>query len=204
MSDLVVNMVDLVGVVRFDRPAKKNALTRSTLQAIPLAVSQLVADGARSIVLAGSDTVFTAGADLAEFDVSGADMEVEQRLADAADALAATPVPVIAAIEGPCLGAGVEIALSCDMRVAGAGARFMIPAAKFGITYRSDGMRRVVNVVGDETARRLFLLHETLGPASMAGVVVDDGTAIDRALQMAAHVATLDAQAVAAMKASLA
>lgn len=203
MSDLAISRTDQVGLIRFDRPTKKNALTRSTLQAIPTAVADLTSAGVRAVVLSGSDTVFTAGADLTEFDVSGADRDVELRLADAADAIANAPIPIIAAIEGPCLGAGVELALACDVRVAGEGATFMIPAAKFGIVYRSEGVKRIVTVVGDETARRLLLLHETLAADQLAGLVVNDGTAQEQAIKMAGHVATLDPQAVSALKASI-
>lgn len=200
VTHLQIEQQNAVGILRFDRPDKKNALTKETLQSLPHGVARLVAEGARAIILTGSSTVFTAGADLSEFSFSEADLDVENGLALAADSLAAAPVPVIAAIEGPCLGAGVELTMACDVRVAGSSAFFMIPAAQLGILYRPDGVERILDELGPETTRRLFLLHEQIGAAAMAGLVTADGQAFEEAMVMAIHAATLVPGSVAATK----
>ncbi len=122
-----------VGEIRLDRPDKRNALSKADMLALADAVDELVEAGSSAVILTGSSTVFSAGADLSELSMTEADLEVEDGLAAAADRLAGVPVPTIAAIEGPCLGAGVELAAACDVRVAGEGAYFMIPAARLGI-----------------------------------------------------------------------
>ncbi len=200
VSNLQIERHDEVGILRFDRPDKKNALTMDTLQAMPLAVDELVAQGARAIILTGSSTVFTAGADLSEFSFSEADMEVENSLALAANSLVAAPVPVLAAIEGPCLGAGVELTMACDVRVAGEGAFFMIPATQLGILYRPNGVKRILDELGPETTRRLFLLHERIDARTVAGVVTADGGALEQAMVLAVHAATLVPGSMAATK----
>ena len=131
-----------VGEIRLDRPDKRNALSKLAMSGLADAVDELVEAGSRAIILTGSSTVFSAGADLSELSMTEADLEVEDGLAAAAGRLADAPVPTIAAIEGPCLGAGVELAAACDVRVAGEGAYFMIPATRLGILYRPDGIDR--------------------------------------------------------------
>ena len=107
-----------VGEIRIDRPDKRNALSKADMLTLADAVDELVNAGSRAIILAGSDAVFTAGADLSELSMTETDLEVEDGLAAAAGRLAGVSVPTIAAVEGPCLGAGVELAAACDVRVA--------------------------------------------------------------------------------------
>jgi enoyl-CoA hydratase len=189
-----------VGEIRLDRPDKRNALSKVTMLALADAVDELVGAGSRAIILAGSNTVFSAGADLSELSMTGADLEVEEGLHSAAGRLAGVPVPTIAAIEGPCLGAGVELAVACDIRVAGEGAYFMIPAARLGILYRPDGIDRLLRVLGPERTRRLLLLNDRLGSHEVVDIVVADGSALSRARELASRSLDLVPEAVAATK----
>ena len=205
MSDLAITVEQGIGTVRFDRSAKRNALTGDMMVRLGAAIPAVMDQGARVVLVTGGPDMFTAGADLSEFTNSEADLEVEERLAAAADALAAAPVPTIAAIEGPCLGAGVELALACDVRVAGRGAFFMIPATKFGILYRPEGVTRIERALGYQTAARLFLLNERLHAedawaADVVGVLTDTGEAYRVAHGLAVHAASLHSGSVEATK----
>jgi enoyl-CoA hydratase/carnithine racemase len=197
---VIITTEGRVGVIRFDRPKKKNALTKAALVALPAAIDHLVERGSRAIILTGSDSIFTAGADLTELSFTEADLDLESGLAAAADRLASVKVPTFAAIEGPCLGAGVELAAACDVRVAGQGSTFMIPAARLGILYRPAGVARLLRTLGAETTRRLLLVNETLGPNGIAGVLVPDGEALARARELADQAAGLVPGAVAVTK----
>ena len=200
MSDLVVTLESGTGVIRFNRPAKKNALTESMLSQIPTAARDFVDGGAHSLIICGSSEVFSAGADLAEVAEPEQGVAIQRELEQAAQSIADVPIPTIAAIEGPCLGAAVELSLACDVRVAGQSAFFMIPAARFGIVYRAGGVERISREAGLRVARRLLLLNETLGPVDVGAKVVLDGQAGEVAKSLARHVGTLDRDAVAAMK----
>ncbi len=197
---MIITTEGRVGVIRFDRPEKRNALTRASLVALPAAIDHLVESGSRAIILTGSESIFTAGADLTELSFREADLDVESGLAAAADRLASVEVPTFAAIEGPCLGAGVELATACDVRVAGQGSTFMIPAARLGILYRPAGVARLLRTLGAETTRRLLLANETIGPNGIAGVLVPDGSALAAARELADQSAGLVPGAVAATK----
>ncbi len=189
-----------VGEIRLDRPDKRNALSKLAMSALADAVDELVEAGSRAIILTGSSTVFSAGADLSELSMTEADLEVEDGLAAAAARLAGAPVPTIAAIEGPCLGAGVELAAACDVRVAGEGAYFMIPATRLGILYRPDGIDRLLRVLGPERTRRLLLLNDRLGSHEVVDIVVPDGSALSKARELAGRSLDLVPEAVAATK----
>lgn len=189
-----------VGEIRMDRPDKRNALSKADMLALAEAVDELVEAGSRAIVFAGSGSVFTAGADLSELSMTETDLEVEDGLAAAAARLANVLVPTIAAIEGPCLGAGVELAAACDVRVAGEGAYFMIPAARLGILYRPDGIERLLRVLGPAVTRRLLILNDRLSSHEVADIVVADGSALSKARELAGQSVDLVPQAVAATK----
>lgn len=205
MQGLDVKVDAAVGIIRIARPEKRNALTRDMMRGIADTVARLEREGARALVLTGTSEVFTSGADLDEFSFDETDLAIEDGLATAADAVAGVAVPTIAAIEGPCLGAGVELAVSCDVRIAGEGATFMIPATRLGILYRPDGLARIERAVGRQTTARLFLLNETIDgdgavSAGLAALLTERGGALALAKQLAGHAAGLHADAIGATK----
>jgi Asp-tRNA(Asn)/Glu-tRNA(Gln) amidotransferase A subunit family amidase/enoyl-CoA hydratase/carnithine racemase len=174
------------GIVAITRPRKRNALTVGALAELRAALEGHAADGARGVVLTGSAHVFSAGMDLSEIGNGVADLDVDAEIAWTVRTIRRLPVPVVAAIEGPCMGAAVEIAAACDVRIAGAGASFALPAARLGVLYRPDGIAALVAGFGRQTASRLLVLGERIGAADAlaAGIVarvVDAGTAAERA-----------------------
>jgi enoyl-CoA hydratase/carnithine racemase len=84
---------------------------------------------------------------------------------DALDALRALPIPTVARIDGPCYGAGVALAMACDLRIATAGSRFAITPAKIGISYPQEDVHRLVALVGPGQAARLLFTAETIDGA---------------------------------------
>jgi enoyl-CoA hydratase/carnithine racemase len=150
------------GVARLvlDRPEARNAVPADQWQRLGALAQEAARSGARLLILSGQGGAFCAGADLKDFPLLKGDEAARTgfRLAmhEGLDALAALPIPTIAAIDGPCFGAGVALAMACDIRIAGSGALFAITPAKFGISYPQEDVRRLVALVGSGQAARLL------------------------------------------------
>jgi enoyl-CoA hydratase len=191
-----------VSVVRIDRREKRNALTRQMLRSLPGLVAGAVRDGATAVVLTGGQECFSAGVDVGELGHGAADAEIDDEIAALTAAIRSLSVPVIAAIEGACFGAAVEIALTCDIRVAARDSAFGIPAARLGILYRPEGIRDLVSIIGRPTAMRLLVLGERMSgeQAAEAGFVshlTEPGATVERALRLAHLVDDSVSEAVA-------
>ena len=176
--------------MRIERPDKRNALTRQMLRDLPDLITGAVRDAATAVVLTGGSECFSAGVDVGELGRGASDAEIDDEIAKLTASIRSLSVPVIAAIEGACYGAAVEIALSCDVRVASWASSFGIPAARLGILYRPEGVRDLVAITGRSTAMRLLVLGERLSgeQAAQAGLVshlTEPGAAVERALALA-------------------
>ncbi|MEI7778150.1 MAG: enoyl-CoA hydratase/isomerase family protein [Actinomycetes bacterium] len=195
-----------IAVIRIDRPAKRNAITLAMLAQLRALLTEAVAEGASGIVLTGSADLFSAGFDLSELGQGQADSLVDDEIALTALAIQGATVPVIAAIEGACIGAAVELVLSCDVRVASTQAFFSVPAVKLGILYRPDAIAKMVGLLGRETAMRLLVLAERISGPDLVGSglvsrCVEPGTAFVTAIGLAEAGSDSIAGAVAATKA---
>ena len=151
-----------IGRLVLDNPARRNAIGAEMWRAIPKAMADLDNDAAiRCIVLRGEGTAaFAAGADISEFEQrrsSAAGVKAYEALIDAAhNAIENSPKPVIALIHGFCVGGGLAVALSCDLRYADASSRFAIPAAHLGLAYGIPGTNRLIATVGHAAAREIM------------------------------------------------
>ena len=149
-----------VATLRFQRPDKHNAIDRATWAAIPDLVDQATRSEARALIVRGGKSALAAGGGIAEFDEVFADRTAPLAYLDlmsaATAAIEAAPLPVIAAISGLCVGAGVAVALACDLRIASADARLAITPAKLGLMYSLADTRRVVDAVGASMAKDLL------------------------------------------------
>jgi enoyl-CoA hydratase/carnithine racemase len=173
------------------RPEARNALTIALWGDLAGRVREAGEVG-RVILLRGEGLAFSAGADLDELAELAEDKAARTalRLAmlDGIGAIAASPIPVVAGIAGGCFGAGVALALACDIRVAGASATFGVPPARFGISYPLPDVARLVARVGQGPASRLLLTAETIDAAEAARIGLvdvlaeDGGEAIARAI----------------------
>ncbi|HEY0823323.1 MAG TPA: enoyl-CoA hydratase [Ramlibacter sp.] len=151
-----------IGWITFNNPARHNAVSLPMWQGLFDAVTAFAEDPeVRVIVLKGAgEKAFVSGADISEFEEKRSSAEtieaynaVSHR---ASAALHTVNKPTIAMIRGYCVGGGVAIALCCDMRIAAEGSTFAVPAAKLGLGYEFDGVRKLVDVVGPSFAREIF------------------------------------------------
>lgn len=149
-----------VALLTIDRPERRNAVDHTTLEAL-LAAIDASAD-ARVLVLTGAGGHFCAGADLATVEDSGFTTLLRLVL----DGLGESTRPTIAAVSGAALGAGTQLAIACDLRVATADARFGIPAAKLGLMVDHWTVQRLALVAGHSTARAMLLAAETVDGAA--------------------------------------
>ncbi|MGH7819927.1 MAG: enoyl-CoA hydratase [Candidatus Binatia bacterium] len=159
-----------IGRIVFDHPERRNAITVEMWREIPSAARALDQDdGVRVVILRGSgEEAFVSGADISEFersrspDTSRAYEEDNRR---AFEALAAMRKPLLAAIHGFCVGGGVGLALTADVRYAAADAVFAIPAARLGLGYPAHGLEALVRVVGPSVAKEVFFTARRFGAA---------------------------------------
>jgi enoyl-CoA hydratase/carnithine racemase len=170
-------VLDLSGPVArltLARPEARNAIPLAGWRDLAARVREAEASGARALVLAGSPSAFCAGADLRDFPALQRDpaarADFRAAMREGLDSLAAAAMPTIAAIEGPCYGAGVAVALACDLRLAGPGARFAVTPAKFGISYPQEDVARLVALVGPGQASRLLLTALPIDGAEAARI----------------------------------
>lgn len=147
-----------VAVVRIERPEVKNALNSAVREQLADIFRALAADDrVRSIVLTGGEQCFVAGADIREF-AQASPVEMYLRHTERLwDAIARCPKPIIAAVNGFALGGGCELAMHCDIIVAGQSARFGQPEVKLGLMPGAGGTQRLIRAVGKFQAMRIAL-----------------------------------------------
>src|SRR6478672_2086025 len=149
-----------VGVITLNRPEARNALTWTTYRLLETAVRETTA---RCLVITGTDPAFCSGDDVKQVMGGGErppDMPTTPRLTPAADALLHTDVPVIAAVNGPAVGWGMELALMADLRVASERARFGELFVLRGLVSDVAGLGRLAGLVGRERAAELLFTGE--------------------------------------------
>jgi enoyl-CoA hydratase len=196
-----------VALVTLDRPAVRNALDFALLADLADALETLDVDGAtRAVVLTGAgDKAFAAGADIVEL----ADQTPERLTAEghfgAWDRIAAVGLPVIAAVRGYALGGGCELAMSCDLLVAGDDAVFGQPEIRLGVMPGAGGTQRLTRAIGRARAMDMVLTGRTMDAAEAhaAGLVtsvVPAATTVDAALDLAERISAMPPLAVRAAK----
>ncbi len=198
----------LVGVATIDRPEKRNALSADLCRQMHTVLEEN--PGLRAVVVTGAgDKAFCAGADLVvrtEDSSGGSGDSFNPPFEAMLDALVAYPAPVIAAVNGHAIGAGMQLAVACDLRVAAPNATFGIPAAKLGVFLSPENVARLAALVGLGPARDLLLTARSLDvdEAQAVGLVqrrADD--ALAAALELAEEVVTLAPMTVQGSKHAL-
>lgn len=153
---------DRITVVTLDRPERRNAVDHDALAELTAALEAAVARDTRVLVLTGAGGHFCAGADLKGLE----DSSFATLLQGVLDGLRDVPFPTIAAVEGAALGAGTQLAVACDLRVAAPTASFGIPAAKLGLMVNHWTVARVATLAGPSTARAVLLAAEVIDGAT--------------------------------------
>lgn len=200
-----------VGEIILNKPGKRNALSVDMWAAIPEMIQRIIAaDAVKVVILHGGDAgAFAAGADISEFSTIYSTPEAAaqsgETIAAALNAIEHCPKPVIAAIDGACVGGGMSLAMAADLRVAGEGARFGITPARLGIVYPAGDMRRLVTAIGASRAKdilftaRIFDVAEA-NALGLLNRVVGKGEALAAARALGEAVAANSQWSVRAIK----
>jgi enoyl-CoA hydratase len=157
--------------IRFNNPGKHNALSMDMWEAVPRLLGQAEQDdNVRVVVFSGEGgKSFVSGADISQFDDLRAAKEAVKKYEQVAEAalegIYDFSKPTIACIQGYCIGGGLNVAISCDIRVAGAGSTFSVPATRLGLGYRFSAMRNLTNLVGPGFAKDIFFTARRLDTA---------------------------------------
>jgi enoyl-CoA hydratase len=151
-----------IGWITFNNPARHNAVSMAMWEALHEIVADYAGDDTiRVIVVKGAgEKAFVSGADISEFEEKRSSPETTRLYNETAQcasgALKDVGKPTIAMVRGYCVGGGVSVALACDMRIAAEGSTFAVPAARLGLGYEFEGVRKLVDVVGPAFAREIF------------------------------------------------
>jgi enoyl-CoA hydratase/carnithine racemase len=151
-----------------DRPEARNAINVAGWAELAATIGRVAASDVRLLVVTGAGGAFCAGADLGDFAaMRGNEAAVtlfREEMRAALDALRALAIPTIAVVEGACYGAGVALAIACDIRVAASVSEFAITPAKIGISYPQEDVHRLVSLIGPgHAARMLFTAGKVYG-----------------------------------------
>lgn len=146
----------------FNQPEKRNAVSLEMWEAVEAAAKRFAEDDSvRILILSGAGgKAFVSGADISKFETERASTEAVAHYNATTkrvyDIIEDFPKPTIAQIDGFCIGGGVALSLSCDLRICGESSQFAVPAAKLGLGYGYQGINRLVNVVGPAFAKEIF------------------------------------------------
>lgn len=196
-----------IQLVRLQSPPV-NAWTDEFIAAVEEALLPLEQTRARAVVVTGFGRYFSAGGDFERFqhitDVQSARSFVVQ-VQGLMDRIAAIPVPVVAAINGAALGGGLELALACDLRVAGASVTLGLPESRWGILAGAGGTQRLARLVGPGAAKRMMYTAKPVGAAEafrigLVDQVSENDDPLDDALELAAQIAANSPRAIRSIK----
>ncbi len=185
--------------LRISNPDRRNALDHEILDALGETLPRLDRGiETRCLLITGAPPVFSAGYDIASIPAETFERDAEALVAHpfhaAMEALAAHPWPTVAAINGHCIGGGLELAITCDMRVCASGAKLGMPPVKLGLVYSHTGLRKFLATIGLARTKELFLTGRNFEAARAAeiGLVheVVEAEALERtAVELAAEIA---------------
>jgi len=185
--------------LRISNPDRRNALDHEILDALAETLPRLDRGIAtRCLLITGAPPVFSAGYDIASIPSETFERDAEALVAHpfqaAMEAIAAHPWPTVAAINGHCIGGGLELAVTCDMRICAAGATLGMPPVKLGLVYSHTGLRKFLDTVGLARTKELFLTGrnvraERAAEIGLVNEIVDDERLEADAVELAAEIA---------------
>jgi enoyl-CoA hydratase/carnithine racemase len=190
---------EAVARLTLDNPQKRNPLDHEVLDALAAALPELDRGiEIRCVIVTGTGDAFSAGYDIGGIPEESFSEDAEALVAHpfhaAMEAVSAHPYPVVAAINGHCLGGGLELAVRCDLRVCAASAKLGMPPAKLGLIYGHTGLERFIDVIGVAYTKQLFLTGRNLDAdraerIGLVNEVVADGEVESAALALASEIA---------------
>jgi enoyl-CoA hydratase/carnithine racemase len=156
-----------VARLTISNPGKRGALDHEILDAFASTLPKL---DARCVVITGQERIFSAGYDIGDLPdrlfADQAERLVANPFAAAIDAIDSYPFPTLGALNGHAIGGGLELALSCDLRIAAAGIKLGMPPAKLGLVYSHTGIRKFIDTIGAPRTRELFLVGGRIDAAT--------------------------------------
>lgn len=177
-----------MAILRIDRHEQRNALDTEHCELLRDALGDVQRAGARAVVVTGEGSSFCAGADFGEVYGEG----FRKALYEMLRRFTNSPVPIIAAVNGPAIGAGTQLALAADLRTVAPAATFAIPTATLGLAVDPWTIRRLALLAGGGNARRILLACEPLSAEEALSCGLADAAGdLDAALERAARVAGL-------------
>ena len=185
---ILLGITDGVGVVTFNNPEKRNAMSLDMWEGLGQALVELRDDpDVRVVIMVGAgDKAFVSGADISQFEKTRHNAEASEEYSRKSAAqralLADYPKPTIACIRGFCLGGGMQVAMLADIRIASDTSQFGIPAAKLGIAYGYDGLKHLVSLVGPSWARLLMYTGMRIDSAEAVRIGLVDRVVADTEL----------------------
>ena len=190
---------EAVARLTLNNPAKRNVLDHDVLDALAETMPRLD-DGieTRCVLITGEPPVFSAGYDIGSIPTESFERDAERLVAhpfhDAMNAVHRHPWPTVAAVNGHALGGGLELAVSCDVRIAARSAKLGMPPAKIGLIYGHTGLRKFIETVGVPRTKELFLTGRNFaGPRAeeigLVHEVVADEAVADEGVKLAAAIA---------------
>ena len=199
-----LSITDGVAAIVLNDPPRRNALDRRTLRTLAELVGAAERAGAGVIVLSAEGPVFSAGADFNELTGTSADADYDAAVAATTATLRRSPIPVIAAVHGACLGAAVDLVVSTDVVIAARAARFEVPAVRIGILYNPASLSIIRGRLTSALMRQLMLGVSVSATDATAGGLVARVVDTDDLAEVTGHIARQIAganrQAVAATK----
>jgi len=185
--------------LRIANPERRNALDHEILDALAETLPRLDRGiETRCVLITGAPPVFSAGYDIASIPTETFERDAEALVAHpfhaAMEALAAHPWPTVAAINGHCIGGGLELAITCDLRLCSAAAKLGMPPVKLGLVYGHTGLRKFLATVGLARTKELFFTGRNYGAERAAEIglvneVVPDEELEETAVELAAEIA---------------
>jgi enoyl-CoA hydratase/carnithine racemase len=159
---------EAVARLRISNPERRNALDHEILDAIAEVLPQLNRGiETRCVLITGAPPVFSAGYDIAGIAEGSFERDAEALVAHpfhaAMERISRHPWPTVAAINGHCLGGGLELAITCDLRICASGAELGMPPAKLGLIYGHTGLRKFLDTIGLARTKELFLTGRNVG-----------------------------------------
>ena len=199
---IALHVADSLATIALDRPAARNAMPTVAWHDLAATVARVPADARVVVIASAVPGIFSAGADLRDLARLAEDVPARAAFRDAMragiEAVAALPMPTLAAVEGGCFGAAVALALACDLIVASPDARFAVPPARLGIAYPAPDVARLAARVGQGAARRLLFTADTIEAAEALRIGLVD--LIEAPAVVARRIAVNDPAALALLK----
>jgi enoyl-CoA hydratase/carnithine racemase len=182
---------EAVARLTISNPERRNALDHEILEALAEILPGLDRGvEIRCVVITGAGEVFSAGYDIADIPEETFATDAEALVAHpfhaAMEAVSAHPYPVLAAINGHCLGGGLELAIRCDLRLCAMGAKLGMPPAKLGLIYGHTGLQKFIDVVGLARTKELFLTGRNLSAPRAVAIGLVHDTVLDSKLEVTA------------------